>query len=349
LYARIVALLLIGLFPLACAQDSSDEPTDTTPADALLYQPLSSLPALLSETGVFPHLLDLNQVAPEAIAYEPMWPLWSSGSEKSRVLVLPEGTQIDNTDPGKWIFPLGTLIFKTFSFPNDDGQWNPVETRLMRKEEEDWTYHVYQWNEEGTDAALISIQKKTPVSALGPDGETFEHLIPSLLQCRKCHESNPTRVIGFSELQLSTSADNLAPLIDTLVEKEHLLVTPTQPLPTLTHEDPLTQEVMGYMQGNCTTCHNGGDGPATSFDLHHTVMLENTVNMPTEGSGSADGIRVVPGHPEESILFVGFSGETTDQEVKMMPPLGADKMDKEAVELFRNWIESMEEAPSEAP
>jgi len=345
LVTRIAALLCIGLLSLACSQGAGHEDPPSFPEDALVYEPLSPLPEKLSETGVFLALPDLNALAPEAIAYEPMWPLWSSGSEKSRVLVLPKGTQIDNTDSQAWVFPLGTLIFKTFSFPTGDGQWTPVETRLMRKEEEDWTYHVYQWNEEGTDAELVSIQKKIPVNAIGPDGEIFEHLIPNRLECRKCHESNPTRVIGFSELQLSTSGNESPPLIEALKEGGHLLAETSDPLPTIVHDDPLTQEVMGYMQGNCTHCHNGGEGPATSFDLRHTVMLENTLNQPTEGSGSADGIRVVPGHPEESILFVGFSGETTDQEVKMMPPLGADKMDKEAVELFRSWIESLEETP----
>ena len=82
--------------------------------------------------------------------------------------MLPLGAQIDNAPEQPWDFPVGTLLFKTFSFFEASGQTRPTETRLMRRMEDgDWDYGVWLWNEAGDDADLLEIKKTLPVTVTG--------------------------------------------------------------------------------------------------------------------------------------------------------------------------------------
>jgi hypothetical protein len=75
--------------------------------------------------------------------------------------------------------------------------------------------------------------------------------------------------------------------------------------------------------------------------LEHGVALANMIDVPTQGSGQAAGIRITSGSPENSILFQAFSGESSNQEVQLMPPIGVALRDSATVELLRNWITSL--------
>jgi len=97
------------------------------------------------------------------------------------------------------VFPQGTLFFKTFS---DDER--PIETRVLRLGEDGWEFAGCRWNEDGTDAELLD--SKMGIAALVvAAGEAVEHRIPNLLECRQCHEANPSVVVGFDELRLNHS------------------------------------------------------------------------------------------------------------------------------------------------
>jgi len=110
-------------------------------------------------------------------------------------------------------------------------------------------------------------------------------------------------------------------------------------------EDEATRSVLGYLEGNCTHCHNGGDGPASAFDLRHPVALEHLVDVPTT-SELVGGWRVRSGAPEESGLFLALSrAEVTT--AQPMPPLGVERVDEAAVELFRAWITGLGEVRDE--
>ena len=84
-------------------------------------------------------------------------------------------------------------------------------------------------------------------------------------------------------------------------------------------------QVTGYVYGNCVHCHNG----TKVFDLSPTAFA-NVVNQP----GRRGGTLVVPGRPEESLLFEMFSSGA-------MPPLGVQRRDRVAVELIKKWIEEL--------
>lgn len=318
---------------MACSP-ADDGPSELLPAPgSLLDAPTEPLPPTLSEVGLYPDPADRSRVPDRAIAYSPRWPLWSGGSDKERFVVLPPGTTIDNRERDAWQYPDGTLFFKTFAY---DGL--PVETRVLRKQAmDDWELAAYQWNAEGTDAALLDGDFEVVV----PLGADRQHTIPSTLMCRECHESSPHPVLGDAELQLSESptADGASAL--SLLDARGVLRVPPPAKPRMLSdhaEDAQTQAVLGWFVADCLHCHNGSDGPSSSFDLDPAVALANTIGQSTESSASAAGIRIVAGSPSQSILFLAISGEHDDPEIEPMPPVIVDAQDQRAIENLRTFI-----------
>jgi hypothetical protein len=299
----------------------------------------------MSELGLYAALPELARVHDAVAPYRPAYELWSNGTTKDRFLYLPPGASIDTSERDNWVFPPGTLLLKTFSAPRVTGsgvtEAQPIETRLLRLLDEDWQYAVYLWNEAGSDAELADLDTSHAV-AVEIDGEHFEHVVPARLDCRKCHEAQPSPVIGADELRLAGPYTEGGPSQLAVLHEAGLLSDlPSEPK-RVVHDDLTTQRVLEYLEGNCTHCHNGGDGASSAFDLRHDVALENLVNRETEGEAIA-GIRVVPGEPERSALYLAFSRVEADDDIQAMPPVGVQRGDAGALELFKRWIEELKE------
>lgn len=275
------------------------------------------MPTWLSDIGFTLPLL--REGAPEygVYAYQPRWPLWSNGSEKHRLLVVPRRPDgaYPPAPPQPEALAEGTLFFKTFSYTGPDGQTRPAETRAMRLEAGSWAFYRYEWM--GGGALQLNSRAPVPLPARLANGTRFTHEIPSPGECQTCHNSYPGQILGYRTEQLLD-----APVIDGDV-------------------DDVTRQVMAYVQGNCVPCHNGFDLGEGNFDMHPTVLLENTINRKTQGSGSAIGTRIVPGKPEQSILWLALAGGKLDKKILPMPPVGVQHIDQEAVELFRVWIQDV--------
>jgi len=299
-----------------------------------LDTPLKPFPEALSEVGIYPDPTDLDHTHPRAFAYRPRSQLWSNGLEKQRFLVLPPGSRI-TTDEDRFDFPVGTVLFKTFS--DKEG---PVETRLLRRADDGWDYATYQW--QARDATLLEGQRGVDVRVQTEYG-SVDHTIPFTKACQECHDSSPSGVLGFQPQQLLGPSDSTTEEseLDRAIQSG-LLDEDPEVDDALEPFDTKTREVVGYLLGNCVHCHNGGNGVASSYDLSPSVALDNIIDHPTESSASKAGIRVVPGSPESSILFLAVSGETDDPEIKPMPPLGVQLRDPVGVELLRSWIESLD-------
>lgn len=317
---RCVAFALVGILLVACGGSSSSD------AARWLIDTGGPLPERLSQVGVY---REIRSRAPydDVVSYVPNHALYSNGLAKERHLYLPAGSRIE-ADEDVWNFPVGTVLTKTFL--DDD---SPVETRLLFRTEEGWDYAIYHWLPDASEAERLEGNWAEVSVELGSRERV--HTLPSKLDCRTCHETHEaiagSPVLGIGSLQ--TSDD----LVDAGVFSER---------PALERVQGRTQEetsALSYFVGNCTSCHNDGDSINSAFSLYPDDALATTIDQPTE-TETGEGIRVVPGDPDRSVLFVtvvlapdpNYRGP-----FKAMPPIGVDTTDVDVEAVLRNWIENL--------
>jgi hypothetical protein len=310
-------------------------------------------PERLSETGLYADLATFR-VAARNLPFEPQYPLWTDGAEKARWIRLPDGATIDARNTDAWVFPVGTKLWKEFAF---DGR--RVETRLLwRARADQWVFASYVWNDAQTDAFLAP---EVGVRNHADLGNGARHSIPSQAECRSCHESGGTPVLGFNALQLSDERDLLAPhqrplqatsLTLSRLEKFGLL-HPRRPdlvanPPRIEARSPRERAVLGYLSANCGSCHNSR-GPLAGLGLflQHEIGLSalgdttiaTAVDVPGDfvvpGTAHEKSRRIAPGAPQASALVYRMSSRRPSSQ---MPPLGTAVVDAEAVALIRAWI-----------
>ena len=341
--ALLGALGALTVLGTGCAAES-----ERPRAPSWLDDTLAPLPATLSEVGLYPDLRELGELDARAVPYEPAYPLWSNGSDKARYLVLPDGESVSVSE-GSFDFPVGSALFKTFAFEDEAGHLRYVETRVLVRGEERWSYGAYQFRDDESEADLLDGKLATEATVEAQDGTELTHAIPSTRQCRTCHESAPEPVLGFTPLQLGSSHDGegRSPLLQ-LYEQGVLDEALDDPAPLA--EDDETAQILGYALGNCTHCHNGfAEGANSSFDLRPEVLLDNTVGVETEDSASGIGTRIVPGDAEASVLYLAFVGRDNGTGIKAMPPLGVQRRDEAAAQRLRAFIERLPAAGAAAP
>jgi len=314
-------------------------------------------PPTLAETGLYADFAT-KVVAPDVRPFSPQYPLWSDGAAKRRWIRLPEGQAIDASDPDAWVFPVGTRIWKEFSFGRR------VETRFMeRLESGEWLYVTYRWNEEETEALLVGPRG---VKRAAECREGVPYSLPGLVECRACHESGASSVLGFSALQLSSDRDPLAPHatprapddldLDELVRRGLVVGLPqaiaSHP-PRVRASSPTERAALGYLHGNCSNCHNSAS-PIASLGLFLTVRADGTpeawasaVDHTSHYRPTGTGIdeRIVPGAPERSLLIARVSSR---QPTLQMPPMDTRLVDEEALALLKRWIAEELVRPSAA-
>lgn len=329
-------------------------------AAARKARPPRTPPPLLQDTGLY---TDFHQrvVDPRHLEFSPQYPLWSDGAAKRRWISLPPGKAVDGANPDAWIFPVGTRLWKEFSFGG-----RRVETRYMeRLPNGSWMYAAYAWSEDESEAHLVSEKGKRGAFDLG---EGRWHFIPGLNDCKACHQGHPSEVLGFGALQLSPDRDPNAPHAEPVPEPGvdlHYLVKNKllkrfpkallQQPPRIVAANPTERAALGYLHGNCGHCHNDvGSLKSLEFALRHALgdpptaperAIATAVGRPVKGQvpgQSQDArLRVEPRHPERSMLMQRMSSRYITLQ---MPPLATVILDEEAVALVSRWI-----AESDAP
>jgi hypothetical protein len=343
---------------------------------SVFCQPLAPLPTSIKATGLFPSAPDLGKHPSNMLEYVPDPPLWSDGMEKQRFLILPAGKKIDNTDRARWAFPEGTLFVKTFfDDSGPQGAPRPIETRLIRAGMSDlFEFFVYQWNADSTDASLVlsdidgdvnadisvpvtinHMQGAQPFMVNG--GQPFMHTLPSRNACGKCHEQNgmvAQTFIGFDELRLNSklTAASTKTQLQTLADAGIFSMPPPADAATIadaSNDGGRMLRIKQFVFGNCVHCHNGGG----QVDLHPDVFVANTVNKPTEAQSvmpPAGWLRVVPGDPAKSVLYVQMqrtmlpppTGDGMNR-LRAMPPVGVADVaaDQAALKDVFDWITAL--------
>lgn len=321
-------------------------------------------PQHLHETGLYSDFAQ-RIVSPRNLEYSPQYPLWSDGAVKRRWFSLPKGTAIDGAKPDAWVFPVGTRFWKEFSFNG-----RRIETRyLERQPDGSWLYATYAWSEDEREAVLVSDKGKPGACELG---EGRWHLIPSVNDCKACHQGQNTEVLGFGALQLSPDRDPNAvhaepvpaPGVDLnyLVKNKLLKRFPRALLdapPRLAASSPAERAALGYFHGNCGHCHNDeGLLKNLDFTLRHSMgdapaaperAVDTAVGRPIKarapGQTKDAVLRIEPGAPARSVVVQRMGSRYP---ALQMPPLGTVILDEEAIALVSRWI-AESPAPTTAP
>jgi hypothetical protein len=309
--------------------------------------PLPAPPATLRATGLY---VDgsTTATAPGVRPFSPQYPLWTDGATKQRWIFLPPGTQIDATRADAWQFPVGTRLWKEFSFGRR------VETRYMERTAGGWIYATYAWNDAGTEATLAPAAGAASVELAGG----ARHAIPSQRDCTLCHGTSAP-VLGFAALQLSTDRDPHAPHAEPapagaldlagLVAAGQLrgFEPSIGTAPRVDARTPTERAALGYLHGNCASCHRPG-GAADSVGMYLVQSLEpgaagtmqaTTIDVASRfvpaGAAGADTRRVAPGDPARSTVAHRMGSRSP---VAQMPPVGTALVDREALDLVARWI-----------
>ncbi len=160
-------------------------------------------PGKLSETGLFASVRN-HKTDPALIPYSVNAPLWSDGAFKERFIALPGGEQIEFTTSRGWNFPDGAVLVKTFSLESEPG--NPpsrrrIETRLLTRQNGEWAGYSYLWNDDQTDAELVSGDGADRAFKVGASELNWHY--PSRSECMACHTRAANWVLGLTELQMN--------------------------------------------------------------------------------------------------------------------------------------------------
>ena len=321
----------------------------------------NAAPGKLSEWGLFDTLENGLVPAGNVIKYELNTPLFSDYTIKHRHIRLPAGGQMTWHDTDALGFPVGTVIAKTFAYPDETADPTPgerlVETRIEFLEATGWYGYSYVWNEEQSDATLSLGGGMVDVAWKTVDGSQHsnKYQIPNANQCISCHGSDDKYVpLGLTARNLNrpgvdkSISNQLSHWIKCGVLKD--CPSPDQ-RPSLAAFDipesgSLDQRARAWLEVNCAHCHNPkGSARTSGLDLR-TVQAEPArfgVFKSPVAAGKGSGGRkydIVPGKPDESILMYRLESEEPGAR---MPSLARNLIHAESNQLIREWISSMPE------
>jgi uncharacterized repeat protein (TIGR03806 family) len=331
---------------------------DARPANTTCVAWLASAepPATLADTGCF-DALDPTKPVAALIPFEPIAPLWSDNADKQRWFALPDGQTIKLAEDGDFLFPVGTVLVKSFALGA-----KRIETRLFVHHPAEgevasqWAGYAYEWNAEGTQATLLSdpdyLASGKPIASVGEPAQAWH--IPSRDQCQSCHTEAANKSLGPELAQLDSAFTYPATgrTANQLLTLEALgLFDATTPLPpqdqrhalsAYVGSDPLEARARSYLHANCSGCHRTGS--VAPGDLRHTTALLDTHFCNAEAAildatWPPDTKRIFPGQATRSAMSIRM--RTPGSGVGRMPPLGTAIVHPTGATVIDAWINSL--------
>jgi uncharacterized repeat protein (TIGR03806 family) len=319
-----------------------------------------AIPKTISESGLFSNMDSLTP-APGLIPYSINSPFWSDGADKTRIIALPDTSQIEFSKEQSWLFPSNTVIVKNFFVEMEEGLAHSrkiIETRFLVKQEEgeQWDGFSYAWNDSSTDASLLdSSMTKAFLITSGDSNYIQQYYYPSRSQCLVCHTPAAGYVLGLKTSQVNKQhlyindtgsvwdnqlrSYNHIGLFNTDIGEDYSDF-PKSPNP-LDEEEDINDRARSYLDANCANCHLPGGSGRSAMDLRYKIPLEDAqlVNIPaTFDAYTNDGImRLRPGAPDSSALYLRMM----DSGILRMPPLASLRVDQIGSEIIASWIDSL--------
>ncbi len=297
-----------------------------------------------------------------SLAYDLVSPLFSDYALKFRTIRIPadEAAVYD----GKAVFdlPVGTIITKTFSFPEDfrkpGEKIKLIETRLMIRQSDGWVALPYIWNEAQTEAVLAPAGKTIPVAFTDNAGKPvrFAYTVPAKNQCGSCHQvyENGEQIIkpiGIKARHLNRDMaypDGAKNQLTYWVSLKMLDEAGDAKNKSADYHDaslPVERRARAYLDINCAHCHASGGSAGIDSKLELDVYTTDKdklgfCKIPGSAGKGGGGLKfdIVPGSPEKSILYFRTA---TDESGAMMPQIGRALVHKEGAQILYNWIKEM--------
>ena len=297
---------------------------------------------------------DLSPVL-KVLPYDLNSALFTDYAHKKRFVYMPQGAQATYSADGKVLnFPTGAVLIKNFYYENVQpaNTTRIIETRLMIKKSNGWTFANYVWNTEQTEAVL-DLNGSTTNITWNENGVTksASYRIPSRVECYTCHKS------GADTLPIGPKPQNLNKLynyaggaknqLTKWIEEGYLKnELPGNIVSTADWTDtnlPLDLRVRSYLDINCAHCHSAGahcDYRPVKFAFSETGNQENLgiCVQPHEFFMGLNYI-VARGNALRSVMYYRMG---SDREADRMPLLGRTLIHDEGLELIGQWINSME-------
>ncbi|WP_373473499.1 SO2930 family diheme c-type cytochrome [Sphingorhabdus lacus] len=302
----------------------------------------TNYPATLSAYGFFDGAA--NRPSRQLIPYQLRTPLFSDYAEKQRFIYLPEGARLTSDQAGKFEFPVGAALIKSFGYPDKSGALRILETRVLLHQQDGWVALPYIWRDDGGDADLRVGGKRMAVDVeLQGTPTTISYAVPNKNQCKQCHSSDASIVpIGpiWQNMEFPRQGD-----------REKLL----QWMPQLAkmaawgkwddlEGGTLNERARHYLKVNCGHCHapkgsasnsglflDGSAGDAAAYGIGKRPVAAG------RASGDFDFV-IEAGRPDRSILI--YRMKSTDPGIAM-PELGRATAHAEGVKLLEDWVAAM--------
>jgi uncharacterized repeat protein (TIGR03806 family) len=302
-------------------------------------------PSLVPNAGVVPY--DLNT------------PLFSDYASKYRFVWMPAGTGAQYREDGPFEFPVGTILVKTFAFPQKGNSAASsgerlIETRLLVRSKNGWVGLPYVWDANRSDATLQLVPDPVPVHFTDASGKAhdFTYVIPNANECHECHDNQKVMFpIGPKARNLNKEfayAEGSENQLAHLAGIGYLQGLPrSADIPQAARWDdagkPVADRARAYLDNNCAHCHQpGGQAGYTGVDFRwtQTDILHQGLCKSPNSAGFVGALRydLIPGDPAHSILI--YRLESTAPKISM-PALGRDVVHTEGVQLLREWIASL--------
>lgn len=300
---------------------------------------------------------------PGVLFYRPSAQLWTDNTHKDRYIAVPGLEKVGWREFDGWDYPDNTVIVKNFIMPLDDrdeeGSLKRLETRILYFKNSQWFGYSYQWNEDETDAYLLSTRVTRNITVTQMDGSplTFPYLWPSSTDCRSCHNATSSFTLGISTSALNfeitypgtgVTANQLETL-NTLSLFNEPLPRPVAELSRMPdyHDTSLLprDRAKAYLHANCQHCHRpGGVLPgAEQMDLRWQTVV-NDMKIINAEPGRASGLfpagskLLVPGDEHLSLIYLRPNAL---EPAKRMPPVATSRIDEEGVAIIRDWIQQL--------
>lgn len=355
-YLLSITILLSAVVFYSCS-DQDDEYVPVSPVTVDLT--LVPYPKL-SDYKFFEGEMKDQVPSLNVIPYEPASSLFTDYASKKRFIWMPNGVSATYVADNKIMdFPVGTVLIKTFYYTTIQpaNTTKIIETRLMIRKDDGWKFYEYIWNDEQTDADLVSGTdfvngSSQTITFAKPSGEivTTDYRIPSDAECFACHKINEVATpIGVKPQNLNHNhiyGNSNKNILQKLVEQGYLQSFPSNIVSTVDYHDttkPIDLRLRSYMDANCAHCHQDQARcdyrpvrlPFSLSDIDSNIGICMTADEPI----SPTLTRIIaPGNYNKSIMHYRMS---TNDESERMPLLGRTIVHDEGVALLEEYISSL--------